>query len=105
MLRFSSPLSCSAISSVGVAKPVTRYVCQACGASYPKWSGRCDSCGEWNTLVEEVVEARPGPAAKAGAGSRVAFVGLEGVAAPPPAPRPASPNWTACWAAASCRLP
>jgi DNA repair protein RadA/Sms len=29
------------------------YVCQQCGASYPKWSGRCDNCGQWNTLVEE----------------------------------------------------
>src|SRR5574344_1063893 len=34
------------------AKPV--YVCQQCGARYPKWSGRCENCGEWNTLVEEV---------------------------------------------------
>ena len=67
-----------------MAKPTTRYVCQTCGASYPKWSGRCDACGEWNTLAEETVEARPGPAARAGAGKRVAFVGLEGTAAPPP---------------------
>lgn len=67
-----------------MAKPSTRYVCQTCGASYPKWSGRCDACGEWNTLAEETVEARPGPAAKAGAGKRVAFVGLEGTSDPPP---------------------
>ena len=67
-----------------MAKPTTRYVCQNCGASYPKWSGRCDACGEWNSLVEETAEARPGPAARAGAGKRVAFVGLEGTAAPPP---------------------
>jgi DNA repair protein RadA/Sms len=37
-----------------VAKAAARYVCQSCGASYPRWSGRCDSCGEWNTIVEEV---------------------------------------------------
>ncbi len=67
-----------------MAKPVTRYVCQNCGAVYPKWSGRCDACGEWNTLVEETTEARPGAAAKAGSGKRVAFVGLEGTTAPPP---------------------
>lgn len=30
------------------------YVCQNCGARYQKWSGRCDQCGEWNTLVEEL---------------------------------------------------
>ncbi len=29
------------------------FVCQQCGASYSKWSGRCENCGEWNTLVEE----------------------------------------------------
>jgi len=29
------------------------FVCQNCGASYPKWTGRCDNCGEWNTLVEQ----------------------------------------------------
>ena len=32
------------------------YVCQSCGAVQPKWAGRCDGCGAWNTLVDEVVE-------------------------------------------------
>jgi len=67
-----------------VAKPTTRYVCQNCGAAYPKWAGRCDACGEWNTIVEETAEARPGPAGRAAAGKRVNFVGLQGSAAPPP---------------------
>jgi len=31
------------------------YRCTECGTSQPKWAGRCDACGEWNTLVEEVV--------------------------------------------------
>src|ERR1700712_3879618 len=66
-----------------VAKPVARYVCQNCGAAYSKWAGRCDACGGWNTLVEETAEVRPG-AAKTGAGRRVAFVGLQGSAEPPP---------------------
>ena len=67
-----------------VAKPVARYVCQNCGAAYPKWAGRCDACGEWNTLVEEIVEARPGaPTTKAGS-KRINFVSLEGAAALPP---------------------
>ncbi len=38
-----------------MAKPKTIYICQNCGASSPKWQGKCDSCGEWNTYVEEVV--------------------------------------------------
>ncbi len=33
-----------------------QYVCQACGAVHGRWAGRCDSCGEWNTLVEERAE-------------------------------------------------
>ena len=30
----------------------TVYVCDACGGSFPKWSGQCPDCGAWNTLVE-----------------------------------------------------
>lgn len=36
-----------------MVKTRTNFVCQQCGASYPKWTGRCDNCGEWNTLVEQ----------------------------------------------------
>ncbi|WP_417884823.1 DNA repair protein RadA [Zunongwangia sp.] len=39
-----------------MAKVKTAYYCQNCGAQYTKWQGRCNSCGEWNTIVEEVVE-------------------------------------------------
>ena len=36
------------------------FVCQSCGAKSPKWLGRCSTCGEWNTLVEEAdVEEAP----------------------------------------------
>ena len=34
--------------------------CAECGAEHPKWAGRCEGCGAWNTLVEEVVQRRPG---------------------------------------------
>lgn len=37
-----------------MAKVKTIFVCQNCGASYPKWQGRCDNCGQWNTLVEQI---------------------------------------------------
>ena len=30
------------------------FVCQSCGASFSKWNGKCENCGEWNTLVESV---------------------------------------------------
>lgn len=38
-----------------MAKIKTTYFCQNCGANSPKWIGKCPSCGEWNTYVEEVV--------------------------------------------------
>ncbi|OVE79307.1 DNA repair protein RadA [bacterium G20] len=31
-----------------------KYVCSACGAASSTWTGRCQTCGEWNTLTEEV---------------------------------------------------
>lgn len=34
-------------------KPSSIFVCQSCGSVHSKWAGRCDACGEWNTLVEE----------------------------------------------------
>jgi len=67
-----------------LAKPTTRFVCQSCGVVTPKWAGRCETCGEWNTIVAEEITPRPGPAGKAPAGKRVALVGLAGTAAPPP---------------------
>lgn len=33
-------------------KKITQYVCNNCGDSFPKWQGKCESCGSWNTLVE-----------------------------------------------------
>ena len=41
-----------------MAKSVTHFICQNCGAEFPKWAGKCEQCGEWNTLVETVVSAR-----------------------------------------------
>ena len=73
-----------------MAKSATRFVCQACGAVTGKWAGRCEACNEWNTIVEEAVESRPGlskpgrTASPAGKAARVEFVGLQGTADPPP---------------------
>jgi len=38
-------------------KPKTQYVCQQCGQTAPKWIGRCPSCQQWNTFVEERIGA------------------------------------------------
>ena len=40
-----------------MAKLKTQFVCSNCAARYPKWTGKCDNCGQWNTLVEEIVQA------------------------------------------------
>ena len=49
-----------------MAKVKTAYFCQNCGHQATKWMGRCPSCGEWNTLVEEVIEKedKKGPLAQ-----------------------------------------
>lgn len=39
-----------------MAKAKTVYICQQCGANYPRWAGQCGQCSAWNSLVEEVVE-------------------------------------------------
>lgn len=36
-----------------MAKSATHYVCQACGSCFPKWSGKCEGCNSWNSLIEE----------------------------------------------------
>ena len=48
-----------------MAKSRTQFVCQNCGTAYPKWAGRCENCGEWNTLIEQVVAAVEGKSAVA----------------------------------------
>ena len=43
-----------------MAKTKSVYVCQNCGADSPKWIGKCPSCGEWNSYVEELVRKESG---------------------------------------------
>ncbi len=40
-----------------MAKAKIEYLCQSCGTRHSKWMGQCSRCGEWNTIVEEVVQA------------------------------------------------
>src|SRR5438874_1113264 len=69
-------------------KPQARYACQQCGAVAPKWTGRCEACGAWNSLVEEVPRSGP-PKGLARQSSRrggpaIDFVALRGETAGPP---------------------
>ncbi|TDQ33113.1 DNA repair protein RadA [Zeaxanthinibacter enoshimensis] len=40
-----------------MAKTKTAFFCQNCGTQYAKWVGQCGACKEWNTVVEEVIQA------------------------------------------------
>ncbi len=61
------------------------YVCQACGAVQPKWSGRCDECGAWNSLSEELRAAPIGSSARrTGKGKPFSLESLRSSAAEPP---------------------
>jgi len=61
-----------------MAKSKTNYTCQSCGAVTSKWSGKCESCNEWNTIVEERVEATPKGLGSSKAGKRLNAVPLKG---------------------------
>jgi DNA repair protein RadA/Sms len=70
-----------------LAKPAKTFVCSACGSVFPKWAGRCENCGAWNTLAEqEAPRTLPGGIKENArrAGSKIEFVGLEGTSPPPP---------------------
>ncbi|HZB90697.1 MAG TPA: DNA repair protein RadA, partial [Stellaceae bacterium] len=56
------------------------FVCQECGAAHPKWAGRCDACGGWNSLVEEIGRESAPKGLGGGKGRKLVFSGLEGVA-------------------------
>ncbi|MFN8670641.1 MAG: DNA repair protein RadA [Candidatus Sericytochromatia bacterium] len=43
-----------------MAKIKIKYVCNECGASFPKWAGKCSECNAWNTLTEETVIEKTG---------------------------------------------
>src|SRR5688572_4571258 len=57
-------------------KPKVVFVCQECGAQSPKWMGRCNECGAWNSLVEE----RPVETAAGAGGNRYTQLGAAGSA-------------------------
>ncbi|MDX1423505.1 MAG: DNA repair protein RadA [Kiloniellales bacterium] len=54
-----------------MAKRSSQFVCQSCGAVSPKWSGRCESCGAWNSVIEEpLASGAPGGLGPSGRGGR-----------------------------------
>jgi len=64
-----------------VAKPKASFICQNCGAVHGRWQGRCEACGDWNTIVEEgsSLSAPIGPGGvRIGKGRIIAMEGLTG---------------------------
>jgi DNA repair protein RadA/Sms len=68
-----------------MAKLKTIHRCTECGAVTPKWTGRCPTCGGWNTLMEdvEVVGARAAPSRASPAAKPVPITAIDGPAATP----------------------
>jgi len=74
-----------------MVKARTQFVCQQCGSTSPRWMGRCPDCGEWNSMVETIVESKERsplsyavPRSKPQRLSEVADDGLERVQLPMP---------------------
>ncbi|HVW93727.1 MAG TPA: DNA repair protein RadA [Devosia sp.] len=63
-----------------MAKAKSSFICQSCGAAYSRWQGRCEACGEWNSIVEELVESGvgAGPKSAIAGGRPIELVPLAG---------------------------
>lgn len=56
-----------------MAKTIVRYVCRQCGGEFPKWLGRCPSCGEWGTLDELAVTVAASKVAASSSAASVSY--------------------------------
>src|SRR4249919_256043 len=69
-----------------MARREASFICQNCGATYGRWQGKCDACGEWNTIAEEnAASARPQmPGRAPRKGRKFALEALAGVTSDAP---------------------
>ena len=61
-----------------MAKSKVQFVCQSCGTIAPRWSGKCDGCNEWNTIVEEAINETPKGMSGRSKGRELNFVPFKG---------------------------
>lgn len=61
-----------------MAKSKTQFVCQQCGTVTSRWAGKCESCGEWNCIVEEAARAETPKGLKGAGGRKLELVTLSG---------------------------
>ena len=66
-----------------MSKSSPQFTCTACGASHRKWIGKCEACGQWNTIIEEA-PLSAGPRSLGGKGKSIALSDLATTAAPQP---------------------
>ncbi|MCB1397128.1 MAG: AAA family ATPase, partial [Rhodobacteraceae bacterium] len=66
-----------------MAKASPQFTCTACGAVHRKWTGRCDACGGWNTIIEEA-PLGTGPKGGVTKGRQLALSTLQTDEPPPP---------------------
>lgn len=55
-----------------MAKVKSRFICQQCGAAFPKWAGKCENCGAWNSLLESAPESTGKSAVSRSSGKHIA---------------------------------
>jgi DNA repair protein RadA/Sms len=63
-----------------MTKMRVQFICQQCGASYPKWSGKCENCGAWNSLVEQAPVATGKSAVARSSGQKLTPQNIQDVA-------------------------
>ena len=61
-----------------MARSTKTYICQECGTNYAKWSGRCDACGAWNSILEEASNESAPKGLGSKKGRNIEFVDLKG---------------------------
>jgi DNA repair protein RadA/Sms len=66
-----------------VARAASRFICQQCGAEHRKWVGRCETCGAWNAITEEVTPRSRGRGTASGKTPGLALESLKGATAAP----------------------
>ena len=59
-----------------MARTEPKFVCQSCGASRPRWAGKCDACGAWNSIAEEISRESAPKGLGKGKGREITFVNL-----------------------------
>lgn len=62
-----------------MARISDRFVCQACGEVFKKWQGKCDSCNEWNSILQEQADVTVPKGLSSGKGRQLDFTSLDTV--------------------------